>query len=109
MKARHKKADGGKVEKYTPEDNVEREAEERKDGGRVGHHHEHSGDGEHRAVHVHMKRGGRAKEECAVEGKKAKMNLGRPGRKMGGRVGSDTSPLSSAHNVSSVVEHKTDD
>jgi len=36
------------------------------------------------------------KDGGAVEGKMSKMNLGRPGRKSGGRVGADKSPLSSA-------------
>ena len=41
--------------------------------------------------------GGRVKKEMGkVEGKMAKMRLDRPGRKMGGRVGADKSPLSSA-------------
>lgn len=98
MKARHKmhRAEGGKVQKYTPDDNVEKEAEERKHGGRVKKEKE-------------RKHGGRVKEEARIEGKKAKMRLDRPGRKSGGRVGSDKSPLSSAHNVSKVMDHATDD
>jgi hypothetical protein len=36
------------------------------------------------------------KDGGAVEGKKSMMRLDRPGRKMGGRVGADCSPLSSA-------------
>lgn len=90
----HRRADGGKVQKYTPDDNVEKEAEERKKGGRVKHE---------------RKRGGRTMEEHRIEGKKAKMRLDRPGRKSGGRVGSDKSPLTSAHNVSKVEGHSTDD
>jgi hypothetical protein len=47
------------------------------------------------------KRGGRAKKAKGghVEGHKPKHHLGRkaPGRKRGGRVGADMSPLSSAH------------
>lgn len=35
-----------------------------------------------------------------VSGKKASMRLDRPGRKMGGRVGADTSPLSSSARAS---------
>lgn len=88
MKAHHKRADGGKVEKYTPDDNVEREAEERARGGRA------------------MKKraaGGK------VEGEKPKRRMDRPCRKDGGRVGADKSPLSSAHKVSPVSEHRTDD
>jgi len=91
----HKRANGGKVKAYDAEgSNVEKEAEERKRGG---------------AVKKERKHGGRVKEEARIEGKKAKMRLDRPGRKSGGRVGSDKSPLSSAHNVSSVMGHSTDD
>lgn len=75
-KMKHKRADGGVVPKdlspksYTADSNVKKEAEERKDGGRV------KKDGE------------------KVEGKKTKMRLDRPGRKSGGRVGEG--PLSEA-------------
>lgn len=46
------------------------------------------------------KRGGRMKKkehEMHPEGKMARHRHDRPGRKSGGRVGSDKSPLSSAH------------
>lgn len=78
----------------TPE---KKEAKERKKGGRV------------KDCPPERKHGGKVKDEHRVEGKMAKMHMGRPGRKAGGRVGSDKSPLSSAHNVSGVVEHRTDD
>lgn len=109
MKARHKKADGGKVpenadykeskgsEKAKAYDaqgsHVEKEASDEEDGGE-------------------MKKGGRVKKRAdggKVEGCKAKMRLDRPKRKSGGRVGSDMSPFSSAHGAKSVVDHKTDD
>jgi len=97
MKARHKRAEGGKVKAYDAQgSNVEKEAEERKRGGKVD-------------CPPERKHGGKVKEEHRVEGKLAKMHMGRPGRKSGGRVGSDKSPLSSAHSVSSVVDHRTDD
>lgn len=75
-----KRASGGVVDKdESPKEvyagagsKVVKEADERKDGGRV------------------KKEGGK------VDGKKAKMRLDRPGRKMGGRVGADRSPLSEA-------------
>lgn len=75
-----KRASGGVVDKdESPKEvyagagsNVVKEADERKAGGRV------------------KKEGGK------VDGKKAKMRLDRPGRKMGGRVGADRSPLSEA-------------
>ena len=35
-----------------------------------------------------------------ILGKKPSMNLGRPGRKMGGRVGADCAPLSTAAKTS---------
>jgi hypothetical protein len=75
----HHKAEGGRVDmKVSGNPDVFKEAEEKhgskKKGGRVHHHHMH---GEH-AHH----RGDRAK------------------RKKGGRVGSDDSPLSSAHSGS---------
>lgn len=106
----HKRARGGNVEDKldmeeqgrgkvpneegdTPE---KKEAKKRKDGGKVD-------------CMPERKHGGKVKEEHRVEGKMAKMHMGRPGRKAGGRVGSDKSPLSSAHNVSGVVEHRTDD
>lgn len=56
-----------------------KEADERKDGGRVK---------------KKLKDGGK------VEGKKTKMRLDRPGRKSGGRVGADSGPLSSASRLS---------
>ena|SRR6185312_823486 len=84
---------GGSVKAYDAQgSNVEKEADEKKRGGRVKRKH-----------------GGRTKDEHRVEGKMAKMHLGRPGRKAGGRVGADKSPLSSAHTVSKVHDHSTDD
>lgn len=80
MKGRKGRATGGVVDKdESPREvyagagsNVVREADERKRGGRV------------------------KKEMGKPEGKMAKMRLDRPGRKSGGRVGADKSPLSSA-------------
>lgn len=46
------------------------------------------------------KRGGKVKKKKSgmmPEGKMAKHRMDRPGRKMGGRVGADRMPLSSAH------------
>jgi len=81
MKGKMKRAGGGVVPKdespkkvYAGADsNVVKEADERKDGGRV-----------------------KKKETGKVEGKMSKMRLDRPGRKAGGRVGADRSPLSEA-------------
>ena len=84
---RHKKADGGRTGmKVSGNPDVFKEAEgkepydkgdERKKGGRVKRKHGGS------AMHMH---GGHAKHR-----------LDRPGRKRGGGVGADRSPLSSAH------------
>lgn len=41
-------------------------------------------------------KGTKRKDGGVVDGKKSMMRLDRPGRKMGGRVGADCSPLSSA-------------
>ena len=86
----HKKAKGGaameegwEAKDKAPSDvyagkgsNVVREAEERKHGGKVKRKH-----------------GGK------VHGEEAKERLDRPGRKTGGRVGSERSPLSGASRV----------
>ena len=63
---------------------VEKEAKEKKKGGRVG-----------------RKAGG-----MVLEGSAPKMNLGRPGRKLGGRTGSDKSPLTSASKTTAPVGHE---
>jgi len=81
MKGRKHRAAGGVVDKDpNPREvyagsgsNVVKEAEERKRGGRV-----------------------KKKDVGEIGGKMSKMRLDRPGRKMGGRVGADRSPLSSA-------------
>lgn len=84
MKHRHKvhekhRAKGGAVE-GGGNPNVIKEAEERKKGGRAKR--KHGG----KSVEMHM-------------GHKAHHRLDRPGRKRGGRIGADKSPLSSAHNA----------
>jgi hypothetical protein len=85
------------AEKAKPYDaegsNVEKEADEKKRGGRVKRKH-----------------GGAVKDDARVSGKLAKMRLDRPARKDGGRVGADKSPLSSAANsISHPSGHSTDD
>ncbi|MBM7047574.1 hypothetical protein [Rhizobium lusitanum] len=85
--------DGGVVPKdESPKDvyagadsNVKKEADERKDGGRV-----------------------KKKEMGKVDGKKSKMRLDRPGRKAGGRVGADSSPLSSAAKTTGASDKEGD-
>lgn len=48
----------------------------------------------------------RFKDGGHVEGKKAAMRLDRPGRKMGGRVGADCAPLSTAAKTSTRSDGK---
>lgn len=43
------------------------------------------------------KRGGRAKKDVKMDGVASKSHAGRKPRKSGGKVGADTNPLSSAH------------
>ena len=83
---------GGKVEQAIKDEgdvydggksHVLKEAEEKKHGGKV-----------HRAKGGH------------VDGKKAMMRLDRPGRKRGGRIGADMSPLSTAAKVTDAKDHK---
>ena len=47
-----------------------------------------------------LKKGGKVKKKMEMDGKKAKSRHDRPGRKRGGAVGANTSPLSTAHNAS---------
>lgn len=56
-----------------------------------------------------VKEADKRKHGGKVEGKMAHMHLGRPGRKKGGRVGSDQSPLSSAAHVTEAGAHKAND
>jgi hypothetical protein len=64
--------------------NVVKEAKERKKGGKVG-------------------------DGMPIKGKKAAMRLDRPGRKSGGRVGADSSPLSSAAKTTNAPDHTAND
>ena len=80
---RHKKGGGriGLVAEGNPD--VLKEADDDKDGDETGHE---------------RKKGGRVKKEKhEMEGKHAKHRMDRPGRKRGGAVGANTSPLSTAH------------
>jgi hypothetical protein len=88
------RAKGGKAVDGGGDPYVKHEAEEKEDGeeteamkkgGRAKKHH-----GEHKKE---RKRGGK------IEGHEPKHRMDRPGRKRGGRVGADTSPLSSFHHV----------
>jgi hypothetical protein len=78
------RADGGKTLEYTKEANVMDEAKERKDGGK-------------------------AKKHVAMEGMKTKhRRLDRPGRKRGGGVGADSTPLTTAARATQASDHKAD-
>lgn len=121
----------GKMHDYTANSEVVKEAEgeERKHGGRgrkraLGgaavvarkrggavhhgkHHVSHHGDGV--VVHHHHKDGGAPKKHVEGEGHKTKhRRLDRPGRKRGGGVGADMTPLSSAARAHQAGAHKAD-
>jgi hypothetical protein len=84
MRANGGRADGGKTLEYTKEANVMDEAKERKDGGK-------------------------AKKHLDMEGMKTKFRrLDRPGRKRGGGVGADSTPLTTAARVTPAGDHKAD-
>lgn len=87
-RARHK--EGGKVEPelhpkpYNAQgSNVEKEAMEKKAGGRAKRKH-----------------GG------MVEGHHGKKRMDRPGRKRGGRAGADMAPLTTASKITNAKDHK---
>jgi len=85
MKHMHKEK-GGEVKAYDAQgSNVEKEAEEKKRGGRVK-----------------KKAGG------SIQGAPANMHLGRAHRAKGGRTGSDKSPLTSAAKTEAPVGHSMD-
>lgn len=90
----HKRAEGGRLSSEPKwnaggEQNAAKEAEEKKRGGKVKRKHGGHVDGKKPHHRMDRKRGGKVSTHH-VEG-----------RKSGGRVGSDKSPLSSAHNMSS--------
>jgi len=97
-KSHHHRKSGGKIEveglkagEGGGDPFVEEEAEKKKHGGKTKHHRKHGGhvDG-HKGKHrMDRKRGGKVHTHH-VEG-----------RKSGGRVGADRSPLSSAHGTTS--------
>lgn len=93
-RARHFKAGGAVPSGPMPEllagnKDVIAEAKAKKAGGSVG---ASAGGGSLGAGG--FKKGGKIVD---MGGSKMKRNMNRPGRKMGGRVGADKSPLSSAH------------
>ena len=84
--------------------NVIKEAEEHKHGGKV-HHGKHHRRGGH--VKKHRAAGGPVTKNVGtfMTGGGVRPRLDRPGRKSGGRVGSDTSPLTSAHHSRAAESH----
>jgi hypothetical protein len=86
-RARHKKADGGRIGmKVSGNPDVFKEAEDKKKGGKVK-----------RATGGGVAGVGAGKVIGLMTGGGVRPRLDRPGRKSGGRVGADKSPLSSAH------------
>lgn len=83
-KIRHRKSGGRTEMKVSGNPDVFKEAEEKKHGGKVK---------------KHRKDGG--KVLGLMSGGVVRPRLDRPGRKRGGAVGADKSPLSSAHHTSS--------
>lgn len=83
---RHRK-DGGSVMKVSGNPNVFKEADERKKGGKV------------------KKRATGGQVLGLMTGGAVRPRLDKPGRKAGGRVGADKSPLSSAHKTTSAETH----
>jgi hypothetical protein len=81
-RARHKSSGGRTNMKVSGNPDVFKEAEERKKGGRA-------------------KRAAGGKIIGLMTGGAVRPRLDRPGRKMGGRVGADKAPLSSAHGTTS--------
>ncbi len=132
----HFRADGGKIDSYTnTPNNVEEEAagKRRADGGAapaanadggaaasapaarkrggkamMGRFPDAETPAEEKAEEG-MKRGGSAKKHVDMEGTKTKhRRLDRPGRKRGGGVGADMTPLSSAARTTAAGAHKAD-
>lgn len=131
----HHHAKGGKVEEeehegkmhdYTADSNVTKEAEEkgptfnkggrakRARGGEVHHEGKHHVSHHHHEAakvnHVHMNRGGHMKH-VEGEGEKGRHRLdrgGRPGRKRGGGVGADMTPLTTAAKTRQAGAHSAD-
>ena len=110
-RARHKaKASGGKAVAYNAADsNVMKEAHERKKGGRV-HHHGEGEEAKARHDRKERKRGGgvhhghpKHHADGGVEHHK-KMHHGTPGRKRGGGIGANLTPLSTAARIKEVTK-----
>jgi hypothetical protein len=108
-----KRADGGKAMSYTnTPNNVEDEAEgkRRARGGRMADEEHGESAAEEAAEEAPKKRArGGALKHMEMEGVKTKMRrLDRPGRKRGGGVGADATPLSTAARTTEAGAHKAD-
>lgn len=110
-RARHKaKASGGKAVAYNAADsNVMKEAHERKKGGRV-HHHGEGEEAKHRSDRKERKRGGgvhaghpKHHSDGGAEHHK-KMHQEPRGRKRGGGIGANLTPLSTAARIKEVTK-----
>ena len=114
-RARHKKhAAGGKVSWAGGNQNVIKEAHERKKGGRVHHHGEgeeakhrsdrkerkHGGGVHHSGHPKHHADGGKAHHAHMHSAHAAKV----PGRKRGGGIGANLTPLSTAARIKEVTK-----
>jgi hypothetical protein len=83
-------------------------AVELKRGGAAKHHVEHH-EGAEEVHHHHYKTGGRAKKQVDGEGVKTRhRRMDRPGRKRGGGVGADMTPLSTAARTNQGGSHQAD-
>ena len=97
-KARHKKAGGGRTNMVASGNpDVIKEAEGKEDYAK-GDEKKHGGRAKKRAAGGKVEPG---KSIGLMTGGVVRPRMDRPGRKMGGRVGADRSPLSSAHNTTS--------
>jgi hypothetical protein len=94
-RARHKKAEGGRTNmKVSGNPDVFKEASDRKKGGKCRATGGGVGTGVGAAAPA-------TKSVGRMTGGAVKARMDRPGRKVGGRVGANTSPLSTAHGTCS--------
>ena len=116
----------GKMHDYTADSEVVKEAEGEADkktratggavkrarGGHTMHHGKHHVSHHHEepavVVHNHKKRGGASMKHVDGEGHAGRRRMDRPGRKRGGGIGADMTPLSSAARTREAGAHKAD-
>jgi hypothetical protein len=113
----------GKMHKYTADSPIMKESEEegptfskggrakKAAGGKVHHEGKHHVSHHHheaaKVSHIHMKRGGHMKH-VEGEGHKMARRMDRPGRKRGGGVGADMTPLTTAAKTTQGHAHTAD-